>query len=54
MDRQHITDFRPTRDEIRAMSHFWSAALQNVKAAKNREERRKEKHGKGKSKKHTS
>lgn len=48
MNRKPKTDFKPTRDEIRAMNHFWSAATQNVKAAKNREERRKATHGKGK------
>lgn len=52
MNRKTKTDFKPTRDEIRAMSHFWSEATRNVKAAKNREERRKETHGKGKNKKH--
>lgn len=41
MDRQHKTDFRPTRDEIKAMNHYWRAATENVKAAGNREERRR-------------
>lgn len=48
MNRKPKIDFKPTRDEIRAMNHFWSAATQNVKAAKNREERRKSQHGKNK------
>lgn len=43
MDRQHKTDFRPTRDEIKAMNHYWQAATQNVKAAGNRKERRRRK-----------
>ena len=40
-ERRQKQDFRPTRDEIKAMGHYWQAAVQNVKAAKNREERRK-------------
>ena len=47
-DRQHKTDFRPTRDEIKAMNHYWQAATAGIKAAGNREERRKKKDGKGK------
>ena len=39
-DRRHKDDFRPSKDEIRAMSHYWSVALQNIKAAQNREQRR--------------
>ena len=40
-ERKQKQDFRPTRDEIRAMGHYWQVAVQNVKAAKNREERRR-------------
>lgn len=54
MNRKPKTDFRPTKDEIRAMGHYWEAAARNVKSAGNREERRKAKHGKknGKAQKH--
>lgn len=39
-ERKHKDDFRPTRDEIRAMSHYWAVACQRIRAAKNREQRR--------------
>lgn len=33
--------YKPTRKEINAINHYWEVALQQAKAVKNREQRRK-------------
>ena len=33
-------EFKPTKEEIRVMSHYWAVAYSKVKRARNRKERR--------------
>lgn len=33
--------YKPTRKEINAINHYWEVAMQQAKAVKNREQRRK-------------
>ena len=39
-ERKQKKDYRPTKDEIKAMSHYWAAAVADIRAARNRKERR--------------